>query len=837
MAWRDSRSTRRRLILFSLSISLGIAALVAVGSMTTTIRGIIADQAKSLLGADLVISSRSELGEGIDALLKELPGEQAREVSFSSMIVFPEANGTRIVNVRAIEGGFPFYGTLETDPPDAAQQFRNGSGVLVEETVAQQYDVSVGDPVKLGTWETVVLGTLRKVPGDSVAFATLAPRVYMAQSALDQTGLLRGPSLARHRVLMRLDGDFDVDGWVRENRDRLREMRLNSDTVAERKRDLGRSLDHLQAFLNLVGFVALVLGAIGISTAIHAHIRQRLPHIAVLRCIGASLASTFSIYLAQAAMLGLMGAAVGVAIGVLIQGFMPMVLAGLTPFPIEVIFSPLSALRAAGIGWAVTLVFAFLPLLEVRRVSPLEAIRADFETTRSAPWWKDGTRIAAWIAIGAIVLLFAMGQTRDPGEGFGFAAGLAIALLLLAGLARFVIAVSRQLRFNALPFAWRQGLANLHRPLNRTSTLLVALGLGTFLVLTLQLTRSSLLGGLFPPDAETQPNMVLFDIQTDQLGDVHAALESEGLPVIEEAPIITMRLQSVRGKTVAEWLAADGERPRRWSLQREYRSTFRSHLTPTERIVKGTFTPRAEPDATVIPVSVEAGIANDLGVDIGDEMIFDVQGVPITTQVDSLREVEWRQVRPNFFVVFPAGVLEDAPGMHVLATRTASPESGARLQRELVQRVPNVSAIDLSLVLDTLNSILDKVEFAVRFMALFTVVTGLIVLSGTVLTGRWQRIQESILLRTLGASQRQIRQILLAEYACIGWLAALTGSLLSVAAAWSLARFAFDMPFILSWHDILWAQIIVPILTVTVGLLTSRGVTSHPPLEVLRREI
>ncbi|MBN8247745.1 MAG: FtsX-like permease family protein, partial [Verrucomicrobia bacterium] len=381
--------------------------------------------------------------------------------------------------------------------------------------------------------------------------------------------------------------------------------------------------------------------------------------------------------------------------------------------------------------------------------------------------------------------------------------------------------------------------------------LLVALGLGSFLLLTLQLTRDTLLRQLFPETPSGRPNAILFDIQPDQRDGVISTLRRLGLPVLDEAPIVTMRLSEVKGRSM-ESLAKEpqGQRngaPRReagggvpeWVLRREYRTTWRTNLNETETLVAGVWTPmvQAEPEAgQPIPISLEARIAEDLQVTLGDPIVWDVQGVPLKTVVGSLRRVDWRQVRPNFFVLFPGGALEAAPAMHLIATRVGSPEESARMQQALVREFPNVSAMDLTLILQTLDRVLTQVGLVVRFMALFTVATGLIVLAGAVLAGRWQRVQESILLRTLGASRGQIRSILMAEYIALGTLAGLLAGILAVASSWSLARFAFQSDYVLSWTPLLLTLVAVPVLTLLVGLATSRGIADQPPLEILRRE-
>ena len=833
MAWRDSRASRRKLLLFSCSIVLGIAALTAIGSLGSNLERAIEEQAKTLLGADLVLSSRQEFSTDMEKVFRELGGERAREISFSSMIYFVNNDGTRLVQVRALSGGFPFYGKLETEPASAAEEFRKTGGALVEESLLTQFDTKIGDSIRLGTLTTRIVGSLRKVPGETAAFATIAPRVYLSMNDLPRTGLLREGSLARFREYFRFDPHIDVAKRVAQFKPRLDQYRLSANTVEDRKRDLGRSMDNLYHFLNLVGFIALLLGGVGVASAIHVHVKQKLGTVAVLRCLGGSIAQTFAIYLAQGMALGLFGAVLGAALGIAIQAALPKVLADFIPFTFEFHTSWLAVGRAMAIGFAICLLFALLPLLAVRRVSPLAAIRASFEPQSAR---RDPLRWLVGACLAAAIAGFAMSQGRNWRIGLGFAGGLGVVFALLALTAKSLVAVTRRFVPSTLPFVIRQGLANLHRPNNRTLTLLLSLGLGAFLMVTLYLVQQTLLTQLIPAGGKNQANAILFDIQIDQKAGVTRLVRSLNLPVVDEAPIVTMRITSIKGRTVESMLAKNGDSLPRWTLRREYRSTYNDRLRDGEKVIAGQWHTQVTNNTGVIPISMEEGIAKDLQVGLGDELVFDVQGVPLKTRVASLREVDWRRIQPNFFVVFPRGVLEAAPTMHVMVTRVQSSEESALLQREVVKAFPNISVIDLTLILQTLDAILSRISFVIRFMAMFTVATGLLVLVGALVTGRYQRIQESVLLRTLGASRRQILQVLIVEYLSLGVLAALTGILLAMLATWALSVFVFEMSFAPPLLPLLVALLAVPALTVFTGLFISLGVLNHPPLAILRAE-
>lgn len=405
-------------------------------------------------------------------------------------------------------------------------------------------------------------------------------------------------------------------------------------------------------------------------------------------------------------------------------------------------------------------------------------------------------------------------------------------------MAKAIAASARKLLSTRLPFVLRQGLANLYRPNNRTVLLMLSLGMGTFLILTLFFVHETLLRQLSVSREENRPNAILFDIQPDQHEAVAALVRSLGMEVLQHAPIVTMRLTSIKGRDVESILADPNRETPRWALSREYRSTYRDHLTDTETSLAGQWPPsdRALLMDAAVPISIEEGIAKDLGVWMGDDITFNVQGVPMLTRVANVRKVEWRRVQPNFFVVFPTGVLEDAPSFHVMATRVRSAQESATLQQSVVRHFPNVSAIDLTLIIQTIDSIVSRIASVIRFMAMFSVVTGLLVVIAALSTGRYQRLQESMLLRTLGASRRRILHILTAEYLCLGLFAGLTGIVLALAAAWALAAFVFKVSFVPALASIGIALTATSLVTVLAGLFSSRGICNRPPLEILRAE-
>ncbi|MEO8440324.1 MAG: FtsX-like permease family protein [Spartobacteria bacterium] len=837
MAWRDSRSSRRRLLLFSISISLGVAALVAIGLFRASLSQAIDDQARALLGADLVVESSRPFTREQEQMLHSLGETQAREVRFRTMAFFPKSGGTRLVAVRALGGDFPFYGKMETAPPGAAQTFREGGAAVPEESLLLQFRARPGDPIKIGEATLTIAGALTRMPGEASPAASFAPRVYIPLQDLTQTNLLKPGSLARYLNFVKFAPGVDVAAEIAKLGPQIEKTGLQYDTVAKRKKDLGDSLDNLYRFLNLVGFISLLLGAVGVASAIQAHLQQKMRTAAVLRCLGAAGRTTVAVYLLQAMAMGLIGVMAGAALGLAMHRVLPGAMQKFIPFVLPTAIPWTPVWSGMAIGLAVCILFALPPLLRFRRVSPLLALRASADES-AVPVRRDLVSWLVYLFISGSLTAFAISQADAWTDGLFIAGGLGVAVAVLVGVAKLLIFLVRKLLPQGWSFVVRQGLANLYRPNNRTLLLTLSLGLGTFLLLTIYLTRDVLLTQFRSIDANNQPNIFLFDIQPDQTSAVAELVRQQQLPVIQQAPIVTMRLVEVKGRKASDILKDPQRTAPEWELEREYRSTYRADLSATEKITAGQWIGHVDyhPGDTV-PVSVEQDIARDLGLTIGDTLVFDVQGVPIKAGVASLREVDWKRFQTNFFIVFPTGVLENAPTFNVLVSRVPTPAASAQLQNAVVAKFPTVSALDLTSVIQTVDSILSKVALVIRIMSLFTVGTGLVVLGSTIWTGRYQRLKESVLLRTLGASRWQIWKILFAEYLFLGLLASATGIVLALTASWALAVFTFKLAYTPSLLPIAVAGLIVTALTVTVGLLTSYGVGSTPPLAILREEL
>jgi len=612
------------------------------------------------------------------------------------------------------------------------------------------------------------------------------------------------------------------------------------------------ALGRLSDFLGLTGVFALLLGGIGVASAMGAYMARKADGVAVLRCLGATARQVFGIYIIQAAVMGLAGAVAGVALGGGVQWLLPRMLEGLLPVDVPIRLDGVAVATGLIVGVWTAVAFALLPLLQVRTVSPLSALRRRVEPIRIS--WSDPLRLAAWVVLAASVLLLIMVQAGHPVVGSVVTAGIGGTLFILWVSAGAVTRALRRAPRTGFSYPIRQGLANLYRPGNQTTTVVLALGFGVYLIATLLLTQSNILRPL-SIDSATRGNLLFFDVQEDQVAGVEEVLARENVAVIQGAAIVPMRIAAVNGVIVdrgstlglaesepdefaefADSTSADGA-PRGWATRREYRSTYRDTIQLSETLTAGRWwEPGREGPRDVYEVSLDQDVAAELEIGVGDRIDWDVQGIRVATEVTSLRQVDWARFEPNFYAVFEPAALRGAPQMWVFLARTEDSAGRAVVQRDIVTNYPNVAAIDLTLVQRALDDVIGRISLVIRFLAGFSVATGFIVLLGAVATGRLQRIRESVLLKTLGATRRQIGAILFTEYALLGLLAVIVGMGLAMVAAWGLARFLFNVPFGVDPAPLLGLGLGIALLSALIGLSASREVFRSTPMEAIREE-
>jgi len=825
MAWRDARRNKSRLFLFVSSIILGIAALVAVYSFRDNMQRDIDNQAKMLTGADLIIQARKPVSAKTQVVLDTLGNEKASERSFASMIYFLKNEGSRLVQVRALEGNYPFYGNIETTPVNAARTFQQERKALVDKTVMLQFNAKPGDSIKIGSLNFLIAGILDKAPGQTGISATVAPVVYIPLKYLEQTGLTKIGSRIQYKYYYRYDKPSAVAAQVKKIQPLLDKEDLDTETVESKKESTGKSFRDVSRFLELSGFIALLLGCIGVGSAIHVYIGEKLNSIATLRCLGLKAWEAFLIYLIQIVFIGFIGAVLGAALGTIIQFALPIVLKDFIPVELSLQISWLAIGQGVLLGLIISVLFALPSLLSVRTISPLNAIRHSFEKSTDP---RDPLKWFVYLLVLLFVLAFTRFQMSSWMQAAVFTASILIAFLLLFGLSRLLMWAVKRVIPSSSSYLWRQGFANLYRPNNQTLMLTVSIGLSAAFICTLFFVQGILIKRVTISAEGNQANMILFDIQNEQKEAVSKLTRDYKLPVMNQVPVVTVRIEKIYAKTALKDTTKDSKR----ATQGELRVTFQDTLTSAEKVTEGVWKGKVKPGEQVY-VSLEEGYAKHIHASVGDSIVFNVQGLLIPTVVGSLREVNWARMQTNFRVVFPTGVLEDAPQFHVLMTRITSNDVSANFQSAVVKEFPNVSVIDLGLILKTLDELLSKISFVIQFMAAFSMATGWIVLVSAVLTSRGQRLRESVLLRTLGASRKQILVITAIEYLFLGAFSAGAGIILALGGSWLLAVFSFDTSFTPSLLPILLLFTLICFLVVLTGVLSSRKVLNTPPLAVL----
>ncbi|TAE02168.1 MAG: FtsX-like permease family protein, partial [Bacteroidetes bacterium] len=626
MAWRDVRRNPTRLFIFISSIILGIASLVAINSFSENLQQDIDNQAKELLGADLVLNVTQELKPETRKFLDSLGGTQAREINFASMVLFPKNNGSRLVQVRALEGNYPFYGNIETLPQNANKIFLNQQKAIVEQTLLIQFDSDKGDSVKIGNINFEIEGKITKLPGQSGITASVAPVVYIPIKYLDQTNLVQKGSRVNYRFYYKFAENFETEKLLDQIRTRLEKESITSETVESRKKTTSKTFQSLNDFLNLVSFVALLLGCVGVASAVHVYVKEKISSIAILRCLGASGSQTFAIFLIQTVFMGFVGSVVGAFLGSAIQSILPLVFADFLPLSMTLQISWNAIFSGIFIGTGISLLFSLLPLISVRQISPLRTLRLDFEENIRFDW----LLLPIYLLILGFILCFSFLQIGSWFNASIFTIAILFAFLLLAGMAKLFIWLVRKYFPSSLTYVWRQGLANLYRPNNQTLILVLCIGLGTALISTLFFIQDLLISQVTLRNQGSQPNMILFDIQNPQKQAVIDLTKKMNLPILQETPIITMRLFAVNGKDREQMKKdsinkpdSDGKTKKAlrvpdWAIDREYRVTYRDTLSKSsEEITEGVWRGKVNSEKDSIFVSFDGDYAKRMNVKIG----------------------------------------------------------------------------------------------------------------------------------------------------------------------------------------------------------------------------
>lgn len=848
MVARETRASWRRLIFFFLCVAIGVGAMAAVRSVIQNVRGALAREARALTAADLVLQSSRPWDENaraiIDRQLAAVGGSATTDLVETATMVRPEDLSkavAKMVELQAVEAAYPFYGrvVLEGGAPYRHDMLRD-RGVLVRPELLAQLGLVSGDRIVIGNGTFTIRGVIVAEPGRRTGFFTFGPRVLIDAADLPGTGLIGFGSRARYQRLVRINDASRLDGLTRDLRIAFSNTLVTVRSYRNNEDRVGEQLQVAENYLGLVGYVMVVLGGIGVWSVTRVFIQQKLQSIAVLKCVGATVAQVLGVYVVQVLLLGAAGSLMGLALGAV------MLLAAPTDAfaalgAISVGLTPSASVQAFGIGVLVSLLFALVPLLEVRRVRPLLLLRE--ETSKAA---RLGLDLIQWLAGGSVVavlVLLASWQAASWRVGGIVSIGFVLTAIALHLVGLAVVRAVRPLgRVQWFPL--RHAVNGLGRPGHQTRVILLAVGLGVFFILGVRLLQMNLTREFtvaLQPDA---PDMFLIDVQQDQADALKAVLvsaNSEASPRL--LPVLRARVTGVQGKELN--LASVESVRERGNIGREFTVTYRDHLQPNERIVDGAFWETGRRGAQGAnaggangegEVSIERGIRDRVHIGVGDLMRFDILGRTIEARVTSVREVDWSDSRNGGFVfVFRPDVLERAPHGFVATLKGPADQTArARLQRDVVAQFPNVSVIDLRDVLRTVEGVLSNVTFGISIVGGVALASGLLILIGAVAMTKFQRLRDVALLKTLGASSRVIAALLVIEYGLLGSVAGAVGVVGASILSWVVSTRVLEIQWRLEPLTLAAAVLLTAGIVGIAGVLSSVDVLRRKPLAVLR---
>lgn len=836
MVWRETRAVWRRLLFFYICVAIGVGAIVAIRSIIQNVRVTLVGEARAIFGADVMASTsrpwRPETVQAIEQFLQGRPVQHTNVVETSTM-VRPEREdrpAARMVELKAVEPGFPFYGRieLESGQPYSHALLADG-GVIVQRDLLLQLGIAVGERIMIAGQPFTVRDAVTREPGRQVSTFTLGSRVFIDLQALRQLNLLGFGSRASYRTLVKVADGTDAPrlsrALDRAVRDEFVQVRHYRGTEAGINEDLARAED----YLSLVGFVIVVLGGIGVWSVTRVFMQQKIRSIAILKCLGASGRQVLGTYVAQMALLSAAGGLSGVLVAYVALAAIPEYLVALLPSgrP-EVTLS--ASVQGVAVGLLVSVLFALVPLLETRAIKPLLLLRADTAMqARRRDWvaWASYAIVAAGLAA---VAAWQAGSLEASLYVMGGLAGVGLVLHLASSvLVRAVRPLTR-----ARAFAIRHAVISLGRPGNQTRVVLLTVGLGAFFILAIQHVQANLLNAFSLELSDDSPDMFLIDIQRDQEAGVRALVDGRAIEPAKLIPVMRARVVGVAGSDVNLEAYDD---VRRRGLGREYVITYRSHLEANEVMQAGELWDGPVPDGGTPEVSIEEGIAMR-GIGIGDLMRFDIAGREIEARVTSIREVDWSEARNGgFMFVFRPGPFEDAPRTFIALVRAPREPAGrAALQRDLITSYPNVSAIDIREIIRTIQGVVQNITLAITIVGVIALGSGMLILIGAVAMTRFQRHYEAAIYRTLGASTRRLTAMVAVEYGVLGTLAGLLGAGGAVALSWAVTTRLLEMAWEPAIHIAAIGVAATAAVVLMVGLIASLDVLVKKPLGSLRGE-
>jgi putative ABC transport system permease protein len=878
LAWRETASSWSRFFFLFLCIALGVGAIVAVDLFATNVEQVILGDARGLLGGDIELSWRRAMSkngqEVLDSLserkitLSHITELAAMAAVESSQLADQTTKATsQLVELKALDSFYPLYGSLMVEPAQATEQLlapiHSGCqrlpcfGAIAQKSLLIRLNLGLGSELRIGHTNFLITGILVKEPDKIATAFSLGPRVMISREALDRTELVKTGSRIHERYRLQLPPSTNLEPWLGELRGRLSREGVQVNSYRDAQPRLRRFLDQLTLYLGLIGLTILLVGGIGVACTMQGFITQKTPIIATLKTLGADSPQVIKIYLTQSLLLGGIGSLAGGILGTGLHQGMPLLLQGIIPdtFPIHPTLTPI--LRGMALGTLATLAFSLWPLLAIRHVSPALVFRRDVDQstfqidqqpwatrwmTLLKNWWKDRVRRITSLSIAGCLLGLAIWQAHSLSLGLFFSGAFILAIFALLCGTSVLFWILRHIQFPQ-KLLLRHATNNLQRPGNFTKAMALAIGIGVMLMITLITVQRTLLDLIEDQIPTSAPSFFFIDIQPDQYASFKQVLENHipGVPY-NLVPIVRSRLTEIDGRPIHP----EEHKGKRngWYFTREYVLTTFESLPKDNALTQGQWWGKPPRNNSVdhpqarnnLPlVSVEEDAAKNLGLSLGSNITFNIQGVPFVAKVSSLRTVDWGSFSMNFFMIMEPGSLDGAPITYIATARVPKTVE-IPLQHAIVSDMPNVTAIHVGDVMDNIAKIFRQLAMGIQALALLCLITGGVVMIAAISINRYRRQHELAILKALGGGRGLLLFSLGTEFGLIGGFAGLVGLGLGCLLSWSILHFFFDLTWTINL-TVLWTGLLLTIvLTLVTGFLGTYRLLGLSPLSVLRQE-
>jgi putative ABC transport system permease protein len=836
IASRELRAAPAKFLFVIVAVGVGVGALSGVKGFGYAFKGMLLRNAKQLIAADVQAQTWNALTPEQVTQVKRIAkqyGTLTRVTETVSMAASGRARVPQMVSIKAVNpAAYPFYGTLKLEPARALPDLlKDDSSAVATPELLMRFKVAVGDVIRLGGTDFRITGTLIGEPDRLASGFGPGMRVLITRAGLDRTGLIQFGSRAAQRFLFKLNANANLDQLNAQVKSIFPRVFISD--YREGSPVVGKAIDNTTTFLSLVSLIALIVGSLGVAMAMYSHLQQRMDTIAVMKAVGARSSQILQIYLFQTLWLGVGGGVIGVALGALVQRSFPLLIQRVFALLPQVGWDWSFSLQGMSLGVLATLLFTLTPLLSIRNVRPSLVLRRDMADAalQARKQWRQ--KVPSFL--GALVILAGfsliavwLGDSWKMGAYFMGALTASIVVLTIVS-ALLLLSMRRLVRIGTqrLPPAFRHGFANLYRPGNQARSVLVALGIGVMFTLTTYLLQRTVLHEVTSEGPGKSGNLFLLDVRNS----------SEVTKLIESQPGVTSKVELV-GYIVARMLAKNDVPLEKLPLPSErknhlqtVRITTAESMPATLDLKKGRWwaSNSREPQ---LAVSDEA--ARDFGIRLGDHVRFQVAGrVLNATLIAVFQRTARAPVR--YDLVFPRGALQNFPVVYYGAVHV-EPAEIPQLEETLFERFPTVTVMNLADVLKRIQEAVDEVALVVRFLALFAILAGIIILSSSVAGTRYRRIREVAILKTLGATKRRISAIFSIEFSILGAVSGLVGAVLANVFTRVLSEKFIDASPSFDWASLAVVMIGTAVLANLAGWLASARILDQRPLEVLRGE-